>query len=168
MGCSLRKAIAEILSRRERGSCGQARASSMVQLVGWEDHVDLKGIAGQVMQSVETAAAFVCDEVARALVATSTSLPSDSLSVVGSPASKASSGVEDVHLTGCQLIVREDESHGASCLDGSLWMLDEEIGAEVLRRCLGSPGKDCCDQNEAILSSFSEGVSCGVHIVRCT
>ena len=163
MGCSLRKAIAEILSRRERGSCGQARPSSTVQLVGCEEHVDLEGITGRVTQSVGTAAAFVCDGVARALAATSTSLPLDSLSVVGSTANRARSGIEGVRRNGCQLIVREDESHGDSCPDGSVWMLDEEIGAEVVRECLEIPGKECHEKTTVALSSFAEGVLCGVH-----
>ena len=163
MGCRLQKAIAEILSRREKGSCGKAKANSTAQLVGGDDSVEFGNISGRVMQSVEATVAFVCDGVARALVATSTRQPLDSFLEVGSTANRARSGTEGAHLSGCQMIFRQDESHGDSHAKGCIWMLDEEIGAEVLRRCLESPGKDCRDQNKAILRSFAEGVSCSVH-----
>ena len=163
MGCSLRKAIAEILSRRERRSWDQAKASSTVQLVGRDDYVELDDVSRRVKQSVETATVFVCDEVARALVATSTTWPLDSFSDVESTANRVRGGIEEARLNGCQLIVREDVGHSDSRADGDIWRLDKEIGAEVLRKCLEIPGEDCHDRNKVVLSSFAEGVSCGVH-----
>ena len=125
--------------------------------------VEPKNTTGWVMQRGETAAAFVCERVARILITTSTIRPLDSLSDVWSTANGASSGLQGARLNWCQLIVQEDESHHGSRAEGSIWMLDEEIRAEVLQRWLEISGKSCHDKDKAVSSSFVEGVSCGVH-----